>query len=56
MSKPIPSPPYWSTTEKPGYPEAQTRWVDIGEGTRACASRIASIASSVSAGMKFDFQ
>jgi len=27
--------PYWSTTEKPNYPEATTRWVDIGEGTRA---------------------
>jgi carboxymethylenebutenolidase len=27
--------PYWSTTEKPGYPEAATRWVDIGEGTKA---------------------
>jgi carboxymethylenebutenolidase len=27
--------PYWTTTEKEGYPEAQTSWVDIGEGTRA---------------------
>jgi carboxymethylenebutenolidase len=32
---PAPSLPYWSTVEKPGYPEAQTRWVDIGEETRA---------------------
>jgi carboxymethylenebutenolidase len=27
--------PYWSPTEKEGYPEAKTQWVDIGEGTRA---------------------
>jgi carboxymethylenebutenolidase len=27
--------PYWSPVEKPGYIGAQTRWVDIGEGTRA---------------------
>jgi len=27
--------PYWSTVEKEGYIGAQTRWVDIGEGTRA---------------------
>ena len=27
--------PYWSPIEKPGYIGAQTRWVDIGEGTRA---------------------
>src|SRR5437867_3675272 len=27
--------PYWSTKEKEGYIGATTRWVDIGEGTRA---------------------
>ena len=27
--------PYWSTNEKEGYIGATTRWVDIGEGTRA---------------------
>src|SRR5207249_4028565 len=27
--------PYWSPVEKEGYIGAQTRWVDIGEGTRA---------------------